>query len=257
MLATVAAAACGQGRRAATHSAAPKGSPTLYTYSVVAAYPHLRSSYTQGLQYIDGQMWEGTGEYGSSHLQRIDLATGHAEIVASLPRTEFGEGITVLGDKVYQLTWCNRKAHLYDRATGRRLRDFAYEGEGWGLTSDGERLYMSDGTSVIRILDPETFARRGEISVLCNGVSLPYLNELEWIDGRIWANVYTLDRIVIIDPSTGIVEGIVDLTGLLPESERDEHTDVLNGIAWDSAARRLFVTGKNWPCIYEIKITEI
>ena len=226
----------------------------LYTYQVVAAYPHLTTSYTQGLQYVDGVMWEGTGEYGRSKLQTIDLASGKARVVAQLPRSEFGEGITLLGDRIYQLTWTNHTVHVYDRKSGKELRRMRYEGEGWGLTTDGQRLYMSDGSSIIRILDPDTFEQTGCISVICNGVSVPYLNELEWIDGRIWANVYTLDQIVIINPADGIVEGIVDLTGILPEEETFASTDVLNGIAYDAENDRIFVTGKNWSRIFEIKI---
>lgn len=246
---------CGSGGRQKQQQAAHTA-PKSYTYEVVASYPHLTSSYTQGLQFIDGTMWEGTGEYGNSKLQTIDLETGRADVIASLPRSEFGEGITVLGDKVYQLTWQNRTMHVYDRESGKRLRSIPYEGEGWGLTSDGERLYMSDGTSVIRVIDPQTFKRTGSISVLYEGKSVPYLNELEWIGGRIWANIYTLDQIIIIDPQTGSVEGLIDLTGILPEEDIYASTDVLNGIAYDAEGDRIFVTGKNWSRIFEIKIIE-
>ncbi len=230
--------------------------PKMYTYEVVASYPHLTSSYTQGLQFVDGIMWEGTGEYGNSRLQTIDLATGKAQVKVSLPDTEFGEGITLLGERIYQLTWQNRTMHIYDRATCRLLRNETYSGEGWGLTTDGTKLYMSDGTSLIRVIDPATFRQERTISVFCNGRSLPYLNELEWIDGRIWANVYTLDQIVIINPDSGIVEGIIDLTGILPEEDTYASTDVLNGIACDRATGRIFVTGKNWSKLFEIKIIE-
>lgn len=230
--------------------------PKMYTFEVVASYPHLTTSYTQGLQFIDGVMWEGTGEYGHSRLQTIDLASGKAEVKVELPDKEFGEGITVLGDKIYQLTWQNRVMHIYDRASCRLLRDETYEGEGWGLTSDGKMLYMSDGTSLIRVLDPQTLKKERTISVFCNGQSLPYLNELEWIDGRIWANVYTLDQIVMINPESGMVEGVLDLTGILPDEDRYITTDVLNGIAYDEATGRIFVTGKNWSKLFEIKLIE-
>lgn len=230
--------------------------PTFYTFRVVNEYPHLTTSYTQGLQYIDGEMWEGTGQHGQSQLQKTDLATGNIEVIQKLPRSEFGEGITVLGDKVYQLTWTNNVAHIYDRTTGRKLKDVRYSGEGWGLTSDGELLYMSNGSSRIFRIDPETFARKSAFTVTLRGEPVNYLNELEWIDGRIWANVYTLDQILIIDPSDGVVEGVVDLRGLLPESERTPSTDVLNGIAFDPDSRRIFVTGKNWSKIFEIEIFE-
>ncbi|MBR2352773.1 MAG: glutaminyl-peptide cyclotransferase [Alistipes sp.] len=229
--------------------------PVEYTYEVVAEYPHLRTSYTQGLQYCDGEMWEGTGGYNrESHLQRLDLASGAADVVATLHKSEFGEGITLLGDKIYQLTWREGKMYIYDRATCKRLTYWSYKGEGWGLTTDGTKLYMSDGTSFIRIIDPKTMKYERSVSVTLQGESLAQLNELEWIDGRIWANVYMTDCIAIINPGCGAVEGIIDLTGLLPEKERDMTTDVLNGIAYDEAAKRIFVTGKNWSKMYEIKI---
>lgn len=152
-------------------------------------------------------MWEGTGEYGHSRLQRIDLETGRTDVVATLPRSEFGEGIALLDGKIYQLTWENNKAYVYDAATGRQLRTFAYAGEGWGLTTDGERLYMSDGSEYLRILDPETFRVQRSVPVTFRGAPVQLLNELEWIDGKIWANVYVTDQIVIIDPASGIVEG--------------------------------------------------
>ena len=228
--------------------------PEYYTYRIVAEYPHLAASYTQGLQFVDGELWEGTGQYGESRLQRVDLATGRAEVVAVLPDKEFGEGITVLGDKVYQLTWMNNTAHIYDRRTGAKLKDVRYSGEGWGLTTDGERLYMSNGSSRIFVVDPETFERKSSITVTVRGEPVNFINELEWIEGRLWANVYTLDRIVIIDPASGAVEGIVDLAGLLPASERTPKTDVLNGIAFDKEGGRIFVTGKYWSKLFEIEI---
>ena len=245
---------CGSGRGSGGNRTDTPAAPKIYSYRVEASYPHLTTSYTQGLQFVDGVMWEGTGGYGESKLQTIDLETGRASVIATLPRSEFGEGITVLGDKVYQLTWQNRTMHVYDRHSGRCLRNIPYNGEGWGLTSDGTRLYMSDGSSVIRIIDPQTFKQTGSISVLCEGRSLPYLNEIEWIDGRIWANVYMLDVIAIIDPATGKVEGMADLTGILPEEEVTAATDVLNGIAYDAGSGRIFVTGKNWSRIFEITL---
>ena len=230
--------------------------PKFYSVRVVAEYPHLTTSYTQGLQFADGEMWEGTGQHGESRLQKIDLRSGKAEVLAELPRSEFGEGITVLGDKIYQLTWTSNMAHVYDRATGRLLKNLRYTGEGWGLTTDGKMLYMSNGSERIFTIDPEDFSRKSSVTVTVRGEPLNYLNELEWIDGKIWANIYTLDQIAVIDPATGIVEGIVDLRGLLPESERTPATDVLNGIAWDAATGRIFVTGKYWSKIFEIEIFE-
>ena len=236
-------------------SAAPQAvEPTFYTYEVVAEYPHSRTSYTQGLQFIDGELWEGTGEYGNSRILRTDLATGKVLEAKPISDEEFGEGITILGDKIYQLTWLNGKLHIYDRKSLAHLATHTYKGEGWGLTTDGERLYMSDGSNYIRILNPETMKQEGRFGVTLRGESLRYLNELEWIDGKIWANVYTTDKIVVIDPVNGVVEKVIDLTGILPEKERDSRTDVLNGIAYDKATKRIFVTGKNWSKLYEIKI---
>ncbi len=245
---------CGGTRK---NSSTPQASePTVYTYHIVAEYPHCRTSYTQGLQFVDGEMWEGTGEYGKSRLLRTDFATGKILESRSIPDNEFGEGITLLGDKIYQLTWLNGKMYIYNRTSLEQTATHTYKGEGWGLTTDGTKLYMSDGTHTIRIIDPATMKQERLVSVTLRGESLAYLNELEWIDGKIWANVYTTDHIVIIDPESGVVEGIVNLTGILPESERDSHTDVLNGIAYDAATKRIFVTGKNWSKLYEIKLIE-
>ena len=228
--------------------------PQFYTYQVIAEYPHLRTSYTQGLQFVDGELWEGTGEYGRSRILRTDLASGKALQSRSNSQDEFGEGITVLGDRIYQLTWLNGKLHTYDRKTLKHLDTHTYKGEGWGLTTDDEKLYMSDGTSTIRILDPATLKQVGSFKVTIQGQTLNLLNELEWINGKIWANVYTTDQIVIINPKNGVIEGIVDLRGILPAKEYDNKTDVLNGIAYDKATKRIFVTGKNWSKLFEIKI---
>lgn len=255
LLAVALAACSGRPKTLTADTTAPApAAPRTYTYRVVGSYPHSTESYTQGLQFADGVMWEGTGEYGHSRLQRIDLKTGRTDVVASLPRTEFGEGITLLGGKIYQLTWEDNKAYVYDAATGKQLRTFAYAGEGWGLTTDGERLYMSDGSEYLRVLDPETFRVQRSVPVTFRGAPVQLLNELEWIDGKIWANVYTTDQIVIIDPAGGIVEGVVDLRGLLPAEEVTPDTDVLNGIAYDAATGRIFVTGKRWSKLFEIEI---
>ncbi len=245
--------ACGSNTARAKRPVPTTVTPTYATYRVVNTYPHLRSSYTQGLLWSDGMLWEGTGQNGASVLQQVDLATGEARVVARLPRAEFGEGIALLDGKIYQLTWQSNTAHVYDAATGRKLRDFRYPGEGWGLTTDGEKLYLSDGSADLVVLDPESFRRERRITVTCKGEPVHFLNELEWIEGRIWANVYTTDRIVVIDPKTGAVERIIDLQGLLPDEEVTATTDVLNGIAYDAATGRIFVTGKNWPKLYEIE----
>ena len=252
LIAFAALVSCGGVRKKSATSQAVE--PTFYTYEVVAEYPHLRTSYTQGLQFVDGELWEGTGEYGRSQLLRTDLATGKVLQSKKLSKEEFGEGITVLGNKIYQLTWLNGKLHIYDKATLRHLATHTYKGEGWGLTTDGEKLYMSDGTNAIRVLNPETLAQERRFGVTLRGQSLQNLNELEWIDGKIWANVYTTDYIVIINPENGAVEGVVDLSGILPASEQDSKTDVLNGIAYDATTKRIFVTGKNWSKLFEIRL---
>ena len=248
-------ASCGGNQARAKRPEAPVA-PKEYTYSVRAVYPHPTTSYTQGLQFADGMLWEGTGEHGESVVQTLDLETGRTEVFARLPQEDFGEGITLLDGKLYQLTWQSNKAYVYDLKTGKKIKEFRYPGEGWGLTTDGQKLYMSDGTATIHTVDPATFRREKRVTVTYKGAPVEYLNELEWIGNKIWANVYTTDQIVVIDPATGVVEGVVDLAGLLPETEMTATTDVLNGIAYDAEGDRIFVTGKNWPKLYEIEITE-
>ena len=245
---------CGSSRKKSNIDQAAE--PTFYTYQVVAEYPHSRTSYTQGLQFVDGVLWEGTGGYSQSHIMRTELTTG--AILESKPISvdEFGEGITLLGNKIYQLTWLNGKMHIYDSRSLELLATHSYKGEGWGLTTDGTKLYMSNGTHSIRVINPETLQQERRFGVTLRGESLQNLNELEWIDGKIWANVYTTDYIVIINPANGVVEGVINLSGLLPESEYDSKTDVLNGIAYDKATKRIFVTGKNWSKLFEIKLIE-
>lgn len=245
--------ACGN-RSLRTAATSQPAEPTRYTYRVRATYPHPTDAYTQGLHYHNGALWEGTGEYGRSRIQIFDLNTQQIKPFATLPDNEFGEGITLLGDRLYQLTWESNTCHLYDINSGKRLRDFRYMGEGWGITTDGERLYMSNGTADLYLLHPQTFQREGKRTVTLRGEPIQLLNELEWIGGRIWANIYTTDQIVIINPRNGVVEGVVDLSGLLPAAERTPLTDVLNGIAYDPVSKRIFVTGKRWPKIYEIEV---
>lgn len=225
----------------------------LYDYNVVAEYPHSAHSYTQGLQYVDGVMWEGTGREGSSHLQRIDLKTGTVDIVASLPENEFGEGITHFKGGIYQLTWENRKAYQYD-SKGNLIKSIPYRGEGWGITTDGEHLYMSDGTSTIRQVNPETFATEKSICVTLNGEPLDLLNEMEWIDGHIWANVYLTDAIVEIDPATGAIIGYVDLPALRDRLHNNPEAEALNGVAYNPERKTLYVAGKDWNRLFEIEI---
>ena len=230
--------------------------PVRYTFSVKNVYPHSTASYTQGLQYVDGVLWEGTGEWGESRLQKVDLESGKVEVLKELPRSEFGEGVTVLGDRVYQLTWTNGIAHEYN-LQGELLKNHRYSGEGWGLTTDGETLYMSNGTPDIYKIDPATFKREGKITVTMRGEVVDYINELEWIDGKIWANVYTTDYIIIINPQSGVVEGVVDCSNLLPMEDVEDDTDVLNGIAYDKEGKRIFLTGKRWSKLFEVDIVKL
>ncbi len=228
-----------------------------YGYAVVESYPHSTSSYTQGLQIVAGELFEGTGMYGESRLLKVDLKSGKAtQKLATLPDNQFGEGITILGDTIYMLTWREGLLHLFNKKTGNQIDKRHYAGEGWGLTSDGKQLYMSDGSARIVVRDRVTFKPISSHSVYLNGEPLTMLNELEWIEGKIWANIYTTDFIAIIDPESWQVEGLINLTGLLPNSERETKTDVLNGIAYDEATKKIYVTGKYWSKLFEIEIFE-
>lgn len=226
-----------------------------YGYNIVAQYPHDVESYTQGLEYVDGTLWEGTGQEGKSHLMRVDLKTGKRSIVASLPKEDFGEGITHYKERIYQLTWLSEKAYVYD-AKGNIIKTIPYSGEGWGITTDGNRLFMSDGTSALRIVDPETFATLGIINVSLDGYMLSYINELEWVDGYIWANVYTYDIIVKIDPKSGEVVGYVELGELRQLLKNNPQAEAFNGIAYNPSNGHFYVTGKNWNSIFEIEIQQ-
>lgn len=240
----------------ASKAATRPSSVKHYGFRVVAEMPHSTDSYTQGLEWHEGVFYEGTGLNGHSRLMIVNPATGEATKSVSLSRRHFGEGITILGEKIYQLTWTSGKLFLYDKSTLRSLGELSYSGEGWGLTNDGQRLYMSDGTNRITVRNPKDFAIERTIEVKMGGRSVRYLNELEWIEGEIWANIYLTDTIVRINPDTGEVVGVVDLTDLQSPTDRTFNTDVLNGIAWDASTKRLFVTGKNWNKIYQIELTE-
>lgn len=223
-----------------------------YKIEVVKAYPHDTGSYTQGLFWHDGSLYESTGLNGKSTFRKVELQSGKALTKLPFNRKYFVEGSVILGDKLYILTWTNKVIFIYDATTLEYRSTYSYPREGWGLTTDGKSLISSDGSSRIYFLTPELKFERS-INVTLNGRAVRYLNELEWIDGRIWANVYTTDTIVIINPDTGIVEATVDCEGLLPERLRTPDTDVLNGIAVDSEGR-IFLTGKNWPELYEVKL---
>jgi glutamine cyclotransferase len=224
------------------------------TYTVVATLPHDDKSFTQGLVVDDGHFLETTGQVGKSTLRRVNIATGKVEKSIPLESHVFGEGMTVKGDEIFVLTWLHQRGYVFDRRTFEKRRTFSYSGEGWGLTTDGNNLYMSNGTNVITVHDPSTFAVLRSLPVTLSGRPLGDLNELEWIDGMIWANVWRTDLIVRIDPSNGKVTAVADLTGLLPFAQRTVETDVLNGIAWDAANKALYVTGKNWPHVYRIDV---
>ena len=225
----------------------------LYGYTIVQSYPHDRDAFTQGLQYLEGALYEGTGLNGRSSIRKIKLETGEVLQKRDIAEQYFGEGITVFGDDLFELTWQSGVAFVYDRITFAPRRTFRYIGEGWGLTRDDSGLIMSDGTESIRFLDPRSFAERRRIRVTALGSPVKELNELEYVKGEIFANVWQTDYIARIDPKTGKVTGWIDLRNLLSPRDRAA-ADVLNGIAYDSARDRLFVTGKLWPRLFEIKL---
>jgi len=224
-----------------------------YGISVVAEFPHDRGAYTQGLFFHDGILYESTGLCGATSLRKIDLKTGTALRKLDFNKKYFGEGSVILGGTLYMLTWQNRVLFTYDAATLEYKQTYSYPRDGWGLTTDGAFLYASDGSSKIYVLDSSLKLLR-TIDVRLNSRPLRFLNELEWIDGKIWANVYTTDMIVIINPKTGEVEAKIDCSGLLPAELRRPDTDVLNGIAYDNKTGRIYLTGKNWPKLYEIEL---
>jgi len=233
----------------------PPEIPT-YSYKVKNSWPHDKLAYTQGLIFLDGILWESTGQYGASSLRKVELKTGKVIKQISVPKNYFAEGMTVLHNKVFQLTWQEHKGFIYDPTTFQKQGEFSYTGEGWGLTHDGESLIMSDGSDQIRFLDPSTFQTTHTISVTDRGAPVDQLNELEYIDGEIYANIYMTDRIARIEPKTGKILGWIDLTGILASKDRTGGEDVLNGIAYDETGKRLFVTGKMWPKLFEIEIVK-
>ena len=226
-----------------------------YKVKVVKEYPHDTNSYTQGLFFYKGDMYESTGQYGSSTFRKVDLATGEPLEKLDFNRKYFVEGSVVLGDNLYILTWESRVAFIYDANTLEYKATYSYPREGWGLTTDGKELIASDGSSKLYFLDGDYKLQRA-VDVKLDGRPVRNLNELEYIDGKVWANVYTTDLIVIINPSTGAVEATVDCTGLLPAKLREPRTDVLNGIALDPATGKIYLTGKYWKRLYEIELVE-
>ena len=237
-----------------TTSAAQKKAPApVAGYRVVKVYPHDRQAFTQGLQYVDGDLYEGTGQNGQSGIRKVKLETGEVLQHQPLDAKYFGEGITVWGNTIVQLTWQSEIGFVYDKASFKPIKSFKYVGEGWGLTHDGARLIMSDGLAALRFLDPVSFKETGRLNVRDNSVAISKLNELEFVKGEILANVWQTSRVARISPKTGDVIGWIDLSGLLDAREA-LGTDVLNGIAYDAKGDRLFVTGKWWPKLFEIKI---
>ncbi|NIJ87648.1 glutaminyl-peptide cyclotransferase [Xanthomonas campestris] len=227
-------------------------------YTVVNRYPHDTAAYTEGLFYLDGHLYESTGELGHSSVRKVELKSGRVLQQVDTPAPYYGEGIVAWHDRVIQLTWRNQQGFVYDLATLAPRSQFSYQGEGWALTSDARQLYMSDGTASIRRLDPQTLKQIGSIRVTARGRPLDNLNELEWVKGELWANVWLTTRIARIDPANGKVIGWIDLKALVPDADTltDPSNDVLNGIAYDAEHDRVFVTGKRWPTIYEIKLAE-
>jgi len=224
--------------------------PLRYTYSIVNVYPHDKNAFTQGLVFENGVLYESTGLYGNSTLRRVELETGKILQLYALPNQFFGEGITIFDDKIIQLTWQSHRGFAYDKDSFDLLQEFDYPTEGWGITNDGSRLIMSDGTATLYFLDPVTFEKVGQIEVHDNG-PVTDLNELEYIKGEVYANIWKEEKIAIINPQTGQVKGWIDLTGI-QDLENPDANDVLNGIAYDAKEDRLFVTGKRWSQLFEI-----
>ena len=241
---------------ALTGASAGHAAVAVYGYEVVHTYPHDRHAFTEGLFYLDGYLYESTGLEGQSTIRKVRPETGIVVRRVDLPKDLFGEGIVSLGKRLYSLTYKSETGFVRALDTFTVERRFSYRGEGWGLTQDGQRIIMSDGSAELRFLDPATLAETGRLTVRLDGKPLRNLNELEWIRGEIYANVWQTNFIVRIDPASGEVRSVIDLTGLLPAEESvPGETDVLNGIAYDARADRLFVTGKNWPHLYEIRLS--
>jgi glutaminyl-peptide cyclotransferase len=230
--------------------------PKIYHYKVVNVFPHDRNAYTQGLVYDGAVLYEGTGVYDESDLRKVDLKTGKIIKQQKIEGQFFGEGIAILNEKLYQLTWTSKVGFAYDKNSFQLKNKFYYQTEGWGLSVYNGKLVMSDGTNIIYFMEPELFTVLSSIEVYDNKGAVNQLNELEVINGEIWANIYQTDTIARIDPNTGKVLAYIDLGGILPQADRQPTTDVLNGIAWDQAQNRIFVTGKLWPKLFEIKLTE-
>jgi glutaminyl-peptide cyclotransferase len=222
-------------------------------YEVVNNFPHDPDAFLQGLVWHNG-FFESTGQFGRSSLRRVEYPTGKVLQRVDLDSQYFGEGLTMVDNRLIQLTWQSHRGFVYDRDSFKQLREFEYDTEGWGLTYDGKSLILSDGTDVLTFLNPDSFKPTRKVSVKFNGMALRNLNELEYIDGEVWANVWHTDRIVRIDPASGQVKSYLNLAGILPEDEKSDPEAVLNGIAYDAQGKRIFVSGKLWPRIFEIRL---
>ncbi len=225
-----------------------------YGYAVVNTYPHNIEAFTQGLVYHDGYLFEGTGKNGRSSLSKINLEDGTVVMSKDLSQRYFGEGIEIVDDKIYQLTWQSHLVFVYDKTTFESVASHYNATQGWGLAYDGEHLILSDGSATLQFMDPETFAPQRKVEVKLADNAIYQLNELEYIDGEVWANVWQTDYILRIDPATGAVNSIIDLSGLSDLTQLGSSEAVLNGIAWDAEGERLFVTGKHWAHLFEIEL---
>lgn len=228
--------------------------PQILNYKIVNTYPHDINAYTQGFEFYNEVLLEGTGQYKESTLRKTDYKTGKVTEQIKLDDKYFGEGITVLKDKIYQLTWKEKTGFVYDAKTFKLEKTFSFETEGWGITNDGEKLYMSDGTEKIYIINPETFKVEDFINVYTNGAKIEAVNEMEWINGRIWTNIYQKDAIAVINPKTGAVENVINCSELRSKVTQHPELDAFNGIAFNPITKTYFVTGKNWDKTFEIKI---
>jgi glutaminyl-peptide cyclotransferase len=237
-----------------TAPGAKKPIPT-YTYTVVRTYPHDSAAFTQGLFYLNGFLYESTGLEGHSTVRKVELASGRVLQKVDLPAALFGEGITFWDDRLLSLTWKNHFGYVFDLKTFTQKERYSYEGEGWGLTRNDREIILSDGTADLRFLNPQSLLETHRVHVTANGQPIDQLNELEWVKGEVFANIWQTDKIARINPVSGKVVGWIDLTGLLPAGDRQPgYTDVLNGIAYDAATDRLFVTGKLWPKLFEVRL---
>lgn len=243
---------------ASTATTSTSAEPPIYTYEIVNTYPHDPTSFTQGLVFENGVFYESAGlnaaHNGHSSLRKVEVTTGKVLKKIDVPEPHFAEGLALFEGKLFQLTWQDHKGFIYDPDTFAKQGEFPYSGEGWGLTHDGKSLILSDGTHQLRFLDPETFKEQRRISVYDKQNRLEELNELEYVKGEIFANIWQTDRIVRIDPKDGKILGWIDLRDLLKDEDQRVDTDVLNGIAYDAAQDRLYITGKKWPKLFEIRL---